>query len=81
MFRLSIGACCVCFQYGSIFQAHPFLSSAPFAFTRCDVFFVERFGVLLFLGHASYPFSSGRAKLRNESTLLIGISLECCLRL
>jgi hypothetical protein len=32
--RTDINSCCVTFQYGSIFQAHPFPFSAPFAWTR-----------------------------------------------
>jgi hypothetical protein len=36
--RTDINSCCVSFQYGSIFQAHPFPFSAPFALARCDLF-------------------------------------------
>src|SRR6266496_4475612 len=60
--RTDINTCCVCFQYGSAFQAHPFPSSASFAFARRDLF-AGLFGILLLLGHAFYPLGSGRGQV------------------
>ena len=67
--RTDINACCVHFQYGSIFQAHPFPLSAPFAFARPGLLLAERFGTLLLLGHASYPFGSGRGQVAQIKVL------------
>src|SRR5215831_13104289 len=64
--RTDINSCCVRFQYGSIFQAHPLPFAAPFACARRGLLFAERFAMLLLLGHACYPFGSGRAKSRKS---------------
>src|SRR5579864_5344807 len=64
--RTDINSCCVCFQYGSIFQTHPSPFLAPFALARRNLLRAEFFGILLLLGHACYPFDSGRAKSRKS---------------
>jgi hypothetical protein len=61
--RTDINTCCVCFQYGSIFQAHPFPFSASFAFAHRRLFLAWLVGTLLLLGHAFDPFGSGRGQV------------------
>src|SRR5208282_681048 len=54
--RTDINSCCVSFQYGSIFQAHPFPFSAPFALARCDLPRAGLLGMLFWLGHTCLSF-------------------------
>src|SRR5215472_9595193 len=72
--RTDINSRCVRFQYGTIFQAHPFSFSTPFTLTRLGLRLSRLFRMLLLPGHAS-PSAQIEAKSRKSGTLLRGISL------
>jgi hypothetical protein len=54
--RTDINSCRVTSKYGSIFQAHPFPFSAPFAWARGDLVRAGLLGMLSWLGHTCLSF-------------------------
>jgi hypothetical protein len=69
-----INSRCIRFQYGTIFQAHPFSFAGPVCPYDLGLFFSGFFGCFC-LDMRLAPFAQTKAKSRKLGTLLKGISL------